>query len=164
MSHQMEKGREAFEEYLQAYLCFLQRAGHDTLLYPIMLPYETQPALIDFSRSSSELSSATHVQGVPVEEINRFLAISWLVASTAPSIQSESEVGEKAALPLAECRGLWSSDGEEVHFNLVFGPPHAVALCDSEVILTFDVSEARCYETGNFERWADCSLHFFFRS
>lgn len=151
ISPPVERGREALEAYLQGYLSFLHDGGHDTLFCPVAFYHDDYLAHIDFSRASRTPQSTTAVHTVPVEEINRFLCTSWLMASTMPRLQAGKPV-DRTALSLAEYRSKCVFGGKDAHFGLVFSPPEVVAICDSEVIVYFDIAEALFYKTGDFER------------
>lgn len=148
-------GREALEAYLQVYLSFLQTAGNATFFCPTAFSGENHPIPVSFSRASLTPPSGTGVQIVPVEEINRFLCTSWLMASTMPRAQPGKPMN-RVALSLAESRGQTVLGGKDVHFSLVFGPPavEVAAVCDREAVLYFDIAEALFYRTGDFERFA----------
>ncbi|GJE96733.1 hypothetical protein PsYK624_129390 [Phanerochaete sordida] len=137
-----EQARDVLEPYLLEYLAFLERAGHGTLFYPLMTSTDLSLASIDFSRSSSELSTVTHVQGVAVEEINRFLAIAWLMAST------ELYPDGDPAFPLADYRGVWPLGLHEEHIRIDFGPPTVSALCDIEVVFVLRIKGIYFGEEG----------------
>ncbi|EKM54053.1 uncharacterized protein PHACADRAFT_209879, partial [Phanerochaete carnosa HHB-10118-sp] len=148
----VSRGREAFEAYLQGYLSFLQTAGHATFFCPAAFSDENQPIPVDFSRASLTSPTGTGVQTVPVEEINRFLCTSWLMASTMPRSQPGKPV-DRVALSLAEARSKVVLGGKDVHFGMVFGPPEVevAAVCDDEAILYFDIAEALFYKTGEHQ-------------
>ncbi|EKM54055.1 uncharacterized protein PHACADRAFT_29322 [Phanerochaete carnosa HHB-10118-sp] len=152
ISPSISRGREAFEAYLQGYLSFLQTAGHATFFCPTSFYGENQPISLNFSRAPHTSPTGTGAQTMPMEEINRFLCTSWLMASTMPRSQPGKPV-DCVALSLAESRSKVMLSGKDVHFRLIFGPPEVevAAVCDDEAILYFDIAEALFYKTSDYE-------------
>lgn len=143
--------KQCLETYLQHYLRFLKLAGHHVLFSLPDFNAESQSMLIDFSLAAETLPELHEIQGVAIEEINRFLSTSWLKAAMLASAQN-GETHDRPAIALAEYRSTWVLHEEEVHFHLMFGPPKVAALCNEEVLVYFKVDEASFYEGVDFDK------------
>ncbi|EKM54028.1 uncharacterized protein PHACADRAFT_257609 [Phanerochaete carnosa HHB-10118-sp] len=145
-----ERERQSLEIYLRTYLQFLQAAGHHVLFSLPDFNIENPNVLIDFSQAARVLLNISEVQGISIEQINRFLSTSWLKAAMLAGAQNGLPV-DRPAISLAEYRSTWVLRDENIHFHLKFGAPQVAALCNDEILLYFLVDEALFYDGEDFQ-------------
>ncbi len=140
-----ECDRETVTQQLKGYLKLLQRAGHHILF---SLPEFNDAGLhytVDFSSAVEKFTGVDTVLGVPTKKINDFLAAAWLDAVILSGTSGEpSATG--IGLALAEYRSTWSPRNFGIHFHISFSSPTVVALCDREVLITFNIQSVSFFD------------------
>ena len=143
------------------YFCIFRRAGlHVLHSLPDFDNQVCTTAYIDYSVIAKRRLSTYRLYGISVDEINTYLRSLWLQAVSYDEHCAKSDHLSVSKLFLAEHRTEWTSDLEDIHMHMYFGPLQVQALCKKEVILYIDLQDLDCYSDECFVRYAPCLLPF----
>lgn len=104
---------------------------------------------LEFSLSLTTFTELDETFGISVEKINNHLSMSWLKAALRAG-NRKTVLQDYAGICLAEYDSRWSRDVGP-HFYFKFGPPQVKVLCNQEVVVYFNIEEARFYESEGYD-------------
>ena len=132
--------KAALSFYMMKYLEFLNTAGLHTV-YDLPDFDNKLKSKIDYSLHYHPIDvnlfcAGISLAGANLQEINSFLHRKWLNAASAGRPE------DPLSICLAEVNSSWLHNAEvETAFHARFGPPKISALCQSEIILYFDIED-----------------------
>ena len=132
--------KAALSFYMHKYLEFLQNAGLHTLYdlpdfeskLKVKIDHSLHYRYIDLE----VLCAGVSIYGTNIQELGGVLHRKWLNSASAGRPE------DPLSICLAELNSAWLDNAEvEKQFHARFGPPKITALCQNEVILTFEVED-----------------------
>ena len=144
--------KTALSFYMHKYLEFLQAAGYHTL-YDLPDFDNKMKAKLDYSLHYAPidldvLCAGVSLHGTNVQELNSSLHRKWLNAASAACDLPEDPL----SVCIAEMKSSWLDSATEMgNFHMRLGPPTITALCQSEIIISFEVEDIAFFHEESSE-------------